>query len=132
MGLTVGPVPARVDADVKAGLLDLLDHAVEHGWSTRRAAAVLDIRDDRIRRWQARRAAGMPLDDAPPGPEEPLHALLPAERTAILELYDRWADIDRSHRKLAHRVPRRTRVGLRIRVYPAKRGERRPLMDAVG
>lgn len=106
MGLTVGPVPARVDAFVKAGLLDLVDHATEHGWSTRRAAAVLQVTDDRVRRWQTRRATGQPLDDATPGPEEPLHALLPAERAAIISLYDRWADIDRSHRKLAHRGSR--------------------------
>lgn len=32
MGLRVGPVPARVDASVKAGLLDLIDHAADHGW----------------------------------------------------------------------------------------------------
>jgi putative transposase len=106
LGLTVGPVPTRVDADVKAGLLDLVDHATEHGWSTRRAAEVLQISDDRLRRWDARRAVGEPLDDASPGPEEPLHALPPAERTAIISLYDQWSDIDRSHRKLAHRGSR--------------------------
>ena len=32
-----GPVPARVDAEVKAGLLDLIDHAREEGWSMRSA-----------------------------------------------------------------------------------------------
>ena len=31
MGLTAGPVPPRVDEDVKAGLLDLVDYAVERG-----------------------------------------------------------------------------------------------------
>jgi hypothetical protein len=33
LGLSAGPVPTRVDAHVKAGLLQLLDHAVGHGWS---------------------------------------------------------------------------------------------------
>lgn len=79
---------------------------MEHGWSTRRAATVLQISDDRLRRWQARRAAGEPLEDTAPGPTEAPHALLPAERAAIIEVYDRWADIDRSHRKLAHRGSR--------------------------
>lgn len=106
MGLTVGPVPSRVDADVKAGLLDLVNHATKHGWSTRRAAGVLDVNDERVRRWQARRAAGEPLDDAPSGPEEPLHALLPAEREAIVAIYEQWHEVDRSHRKLAHRGSR--------------------------
>jgi site-specific DNA recombinase len=31
LGLTAGPVPPRVDACVKAGLLDLVGHACEHG-----------------------------------------------------------------------------------------------------
>ena len=37
LGLTAGPVPPRVDAIVKAGVLDLIDHAVDHGWSARAA-----------------------------------------------------------------------------------------------
>ena len=39
MGLSAGPVPSRVDACVKAGLLDLVDHAVDAGWTPRRAAS---------------------------------------------------------------------------------------------
>ena len=106
MGLTVGPVPARVDADVKAGLINLVEHAAEHGWSVRRSCAVLDVSDERLRRWHARREAGVPLEDARPGPAEPLHALLPAEREAIVQVYEQWHAIDRSHRKLAHRGSR--------------------------
>jgi hypothetical protein len=33
LGLTAGLVPSRVDEHVKAGLLDLVDHVVEHGLS---------------------------------------------------------------------------------------------------
>jgi putative transposase len=32
-----------------------------------------------------------------------LHGLRPEEITAILDLFERWGEIDRSHRKLAHR-----------------------------
>jgi hypothetical protein len=32
-----------------------------------------------------------------------VHGLRPEEVTAILELFDAWGDVDRSHRKLAHR-----------------------------
>ena len=104
MGLSAGPVPSRVDACVKAGLLDLVDHAVDAGWSPRRAAARLGIDDSRLTRWQHRRECGELVDRAPGG--APLHGLLAAERAAILELFTTWGEIDRSHRKLAHRGSR--------------------------
>jgi putative transposase len=93
-----------VDATVKDGLLDLVDHAVDRGWSRRRAAVLLGLDEDRVRRWSERRAGGR-LTDARPGGMA-VHALLPAERAAILELFEAWGGIDRSHRKLAHRGSR--------------------------
>jgi putative transposase len=104
LGLTAGPVPARVDATVKAGLLDLVDHAVGQGWSPRRAAVRLGVDDARLGRWLARRSVG-DLVDRPPG-GTPLHGLLPGERATIVELFESWGGIDRSHRKLAHRGSR--------------------------
>ncbi len=104
MGLSAGPVPPRVDAHVKAGLLDLVEHAVQAGWSTRRAAAQLGLDADRFTRWSQRREVDR-LDDAPPG-GHPLHGLLGWERAAILALFEVWGEIDRSHRKLAHRGSR--------------------------
>lgn len=106
MGLTAGPVPARVEAGVKAGLLALVDEAVVQGWSARAACQVLELNEDRVGRWRRRRAVGLPLADAPSGPAEPVHALLDWERDAILELFDQWGEVDRSHRKLAHRGSR--------------------------
>lgn len=106
-----GPVPPRVDADVKAGLLDLVELAVgEGGWSLRRACGLLEVNDVRVARWRQRLAAGLGLDDARPGPEEALHAILGWEREAILAVYDQWAEVDRSYRKLAHRGSRLERV----------------------
>lgn len=106
MGLTAGLVPARVDADVKAGLLDLVEHARgTGGWSLRRAAAVLGLDHARVLRWSARALEGR-LADARPGPGEALHALLETEREAIIALAEEWGEIDRSHRKLAHRGSR--------------------------
>jgi putative transposase len=93
-----------VDATVKAGLLDLIDHAAEGGWPVRRACALLGLDDTRAARWAQRRAAGQ-LDDKLPG-GNPLHGLLPWERAAIVELFEGWHEIDRSHRKLAHRGSR--------------------------
>jgi putative transposase len=107
LGLTAGPVPSRVDAHVKAGLLELLDHAVEHGWSTRMGCALLGLDDLRAARWQTRREQDR-LDDAAPG-GHPLHGILGWEHAAIVQLFEVWGEIDRSHRKLAHRG---SRIGL--------------------
>ncbi len=49
----------------------------------------------------ARAQAGR-LADAPPG-GSPLHAILAQEAEAILAVFEDWAPVDRSHRKLAHR-----------------------------
>lgn len=92
-----------MDAHVKAGLLKLAAHArSECGWSLRRAAAVLGVEHTRLGRW-AVRATTRGLEDATPGPEVPVHALLDWERAAIVKLAEEWGEIDRSHGKLAHR-----------------------------
>ena len=91
-------------ADVKAGLLDLVGHAVEHGWSARRACRLLGLDHARYHHWAARLAAAR-LDDLKPG-GHPLHGLLDWERAAIVELFETWGGVDRSHRKLAHRGSR--------------------------
>lgn len=106
MGLTAGLVPPRVDAPVKAGLLELVAHAQrEAGWSLRRSGSELGIEHTRLLRW-ATRAVQDRLADAKPGPEVPVHALLDWEREAIVTLAEQWGEIDRSHRKLAHRGSR--------------------------
>ena len=106
MGLMAGPVPSRVDGSVKAGLLDLVDHAVARGWEHQRACGLLGVQDERVRRWRRRRDRDVVLDDARPGPIEPVHALLSWEREAVLKLAAQWGEIDRGHRKLAHRGSR--------------------------
>ena len=106
MGLTTGLVPARVDAPVKQGLLELVAHAhSEGGWSLRRSCALLGLEHTRVLRWLARAAVDR-LTDAKPGPDVALHALLDWEKTAIVKLAEEWGEIDRSHRKLAHRGSR--------------------------
>ena len=100
LGLS-GRVPARVDAATKAGLLDLLDEAVDAGWTLRRACHQLELPERRAHRWITRRARGQLADRAPGG--SPSHGLLPEEAEQILALFDQWGETDRSHRKLAHR-----------------------------
>jgi hypothetical protein len=95
-----------VDAPVKQGLLDLVAYAhAEAGWSLRQSASALGVERTRLLRWAAR-AIEERLTDAKPGPETPVHALLDWERDAILELAEAWGEVDRSHRKLAHRGSR--------------------------
>jgi transposase InsO family protein len=104
-----GPVPARVEGTDKARLLELIDLAVDAGWSHSRACAVLELDRRRAWHWQQRRSAGESLDDRPSG-GNPVHGLLDWEETEILAVFDEWADTDRSHRKLAHRCSYQQRV----------------------
>ena len=104
MGLTAGAVPTRVEAPVKTGLLGLVEHAVERGWSTARACRLLGLDQDRHADWRVRQRQDR-LADLPPGGGA-LHGLLEGERAAILGLFEGWAAVDRSHRKLAARGSR--------------------------
>jgi putative transposase len=96
-----GPIPRRVEAATKAGLLDLLDEALDSGWTVRRACGALELPERRAHRWIGRRSRGQLVDKAPGG--SPAHGLLPGEEHEILALFDEWGETDRSHRKLAHR-----------------------------
>ncbi len=100
MGLS-GRIPRRVDAATKEGLLELVDGAVKAGWTIRQAAGVLEVSELRIYRWLVRRADDQLADRAPGG--APLHGLFGDEVAEILALFDEWGEVDRSHRKLAHR-----------------------------
>jgi transposase InsO family protein len=62
---------------------------------------VLQVGERRVNRWQGRRVAET-LADRPAGGGA-VHGLLAEEVEAILELAEQWGEIDRSHRKLAHR-----------------------------
>lgn len=101
MGLS-GRVPRRVDAATKGMLIDLVDHAEDGGWSTRAACSYLELSPRRLERWRARVAAGEGLDDHAPG-GTPVHGLTPDEEAEIVAVFNEWAEVDRSHRKLAHR-----------------------------
>lgn len=94
-------MPRRVDAAVKAGLLDLIDQAVKEGWDHRAACRLLEVNETRAWRWRARRTGGR-LEDRSAG-GNPVHGLLAWEAEEIVKLFDEWGEIDRSHRKLAHR-----------------------------
>ncbi len=88
-----------MNAATKQSLLDLVDQAVASGWTVTSALDYLALSPARYYRWLAR--AGR-LDDLAPG-GNPVHALLEDEVAAIVAVFEQWAEVDRSHRKLAHR-----------------------------
>lgn len=96
-----GPIPVRVDAATKQALLDLVTGAVAEGWSVAAAIGYLQLPPARYYRWATRAGVGR-LEDLAPGGGA-VHSLLPDEVTEILAVFEQWAMVDRSHRKLAHR-----------------------------
>ena len=87
---------------VKAGLLGLIDGAVDQGATADWAANQLGVDTRRVQRWRSRQRRNIGLDDQRSG-GNPLHRILPEEEQAVLDLIELWGPIDRSHRKLAHR-----------------------------
>jgi putative transposase len=143
LGLS-GPVPPRVDQATKTGLLVLLEQARQLGWTMRSTCQVLEVSELPIYRWLGRRAAGELADQAPGG--GPMHGLLDWEVAEIVRLFAEWGEVDRSHRKLAHRGSYLERVwvspasvsrvlereGLRLRPLPRPgRSIRKPFPDWV-
>jgi putative transposase len=95
-------VPSRVDAGVKRQLLAVIDHACESGWTLTRICGVLELETSRVWRWRRRSERGeQALVDAVT--RAPVHGITPAEEAEILAIAEQWKNIDRSHRKLAHR-----------------------------
>jgi len=91
-----------VHQTVKAGLLGLIDGAVDQGATADWAANQLGVDTRRVQRWRSRQRRNIGLDDQRSG-GNPLHRILPEEEQAVLDLIELWGPIDRSHRKLAHR-----------------------------
>jgi putative transposase len=110
----------------------------------RAACRVLEVSELRIYRWLGRRVTGELADQAPGG--RPMHGLLDWEIAEIVRLFEEWGEVDRSHRKLAHRGSYLERVwispasvrrvlerqGLRLRPLPRPgRTVRKPFPDWV-
>jgi putative transposase len=143
LGLS-GRVPPRVDAATKAGLLALLEDAVDQGWTVWAACASLELGQRRAWRWLNRRDSDQLADLRPGGGA--VHRLLDSEVAEIVALFHQWGEVDRSHRKLAHRGSYLGRVwvspssvrrvldaeGLRLRPLPGpSRSVRQPFPDWV-
>lgn len=90
-----------MNAATKSALLGLLDEAANSGWSFRTACRQLELGEVRAYRWSERRSHHDLEDRAPGG--NPMHGLLAEEIAEIVAIYHEWGEVDRSHRKLAHR-----------------------------
>ena len=102
MGLAGGPIPVRVDAEAKQQLLAVVDQACGQGWTLQRICGVLELETSRVWRWRRRAEAGVDglVDQVT---RAPVHGITPAEEAEILAIAEEFKEIDRSHRKLAHR-----------------------------
>ena len=89
-------------AEVKEAVLKTVDEAVAAGFAHTWACSLWQVSDDRVHRWRARRGELGTLEDLAPGGVA-VHALLPWEEQAVLDIVEEWGTVDRSHRKLAHR-----------------------------
>jgi len=98
----MGPLPARVPAEVKELVLKTVEDGVAAGFTHAWVCSLWQVSDDRVHRWRARRRDHATLVDRAPGGNA-VHGILDAEVDAILDVAERWGPIDRSHRKLAHR-----------------------------
>ncbi len=138
------PGPAAGGCGHQGGPLDLVEQAVAAGWEFRAACRVLELGTVRAYRWLGRRAADELADRRPGG--SPPHGLLDWEAAEIVRLFHQWGEVDRSHRKLAHRSSYLERVwvlpssvrrvlaaeGLRLRPLPRPgRSVRKPFPDWV-
>ena len=92
----------RVPAEVKELVLKTVDEAVGEGFGHGWACSLWRVSDDRVHRWRTQhRKHGTLVDRAPGG--NPMHGILPSEVETILAVAEQWGQVDRSHRKLAHR-----------------------------
>ena len=130
-----------MSAETKLELLGLIDGAIRDGWAHRRACEVLDVADVRAHRWRARLRDTGSLEDRDPGGGA-VHSLLSWEEAEILDLIEEWGQVDRSHRKIAHRGSRLgvvfvspstvLRVALKHKVHlPGEPYRPRPVMPAL-
>jgi putative transposase len=90
-----------MDEEQKSAIVLSIEEARTKGVSRIDACAMWMIDRRRVVRWSGMRKRGQGLDNGKPGPKDPVHTLLPEERTAVtaMAVDERYADL--SHRTLA-------------------------------
>jgi putative transposase len=85
----------------KLEILTVIETSQQPGVSARRSCSLLAIEHRRVVRWQQQARQGQPLANLRPGPQEPLHRVLPAAIGQIVTLAQSQEYVDLSHRILA-------------------------------
>jgi putative transposase len=98
----VGPIARQwIQEQTKLEILEVLKTSRQQGVSVRRSCVILVIDHRRIVRWQQRARQGQGLANLTPGPQDPLHRMLPEELDQIVAMARSQEYVDLSHRILA-------------------------------
>ena len=98
----MGPIAGQwLDEQTKLEILTVIETSKTQGVSARRSCAILAIAHRRIVHWQQRARQGKSLVNCTPGPNEPLHRVLPEEIDQIVAMAGSEKYVDLSHRILA-------------------------------
>jgi transposase InsO family protein len=98
----VGPITGLwLKEQTKLEILTVIETSQQQGVSARRTCSLLAIEHRRVVRWQGQARQGLPLANLNPGPQDPLHRVLPEEIDQIVTLANSQEYVDLSHRLLA-------------------------------
>ena len=98
----MGPITGLwIKEQTKLAILTVIETSQQQGVSARRSCSLLAIAHRRVVRWQQQARQGQPLANLSPGPQEPLHRVLPEEIDQIVTLAQSQEYVDLSHRILA-------------------------------
>ena len=97
----MGKIASRwLESDQKVEIALSLEAAKDKGISMIRVCRMWAINRRRVSRWRSKLAQGESLENAKPGPKNPVHKLLPVEKTAVLQMAKAEQYVDLSHRIL--------------------------------
>ena len=98
----MGPIAKQwIKEQTKLEILAVIETSQQQGVSARRSCVILAIAHRRIVRWQHQARQGQSLANLTPGPQEPLHRVLPEEIDQIVAMAQSQEYVDLSHRILA-------------------------------
>lgn len=98
----MGPIAGQwIKEQTKLDILAVIKLSHQQGVSVRRSCVILAIEHRRIIRWQHRARQGQSLANLTPGPQDPLHRMLPGEIDQIVAMARSQEYVDLSHRILA-------------------------------
>ena len=98
----MGPIAKEwIEEQTKLDILAVIKSSQQQGVSVRRSCVLLAIDHRRVIRWQHQARQGHGLANLTPGPNEPLHRILPEEIDQIIAMAKSQEYVDLSHRILA-------------------------------